>query len=774
IDMRETRLQIRVPGEFKLAGELDALVIATRGHRPIRLRDIASVSDTFKDIETLSRVNGEPSVTLQIKKRSGENSVKIIDRIQAALSATALPPGLRVTATQDQAIFIRQMVSELENNIFSGFLLVVIVIFLVLGGRNSLLVGVAIPLSMLLSFILLTARGLTLNMIVLFSLVMAVGMLVDNAIVIVENIYRNHMDGHSCSEASRIGAGEVAWPVLTSTLTTIAVFVPLLYWPGIMGQFMGFLPRTLILVLIASLFVALTINPALCSLLIRRGKVPSPDRGPSRYDRVLDAYERLLRNALRHRGWILLFGLLFLILSAQIYRLLDRGLEQFPDVEPRSATVSVRFPQGTPLLRTDELLRRIEDRAAELPDVKFMVTTVGVVGGAGMGGGVGSHVGAVTIEFVDAVDRQNNSRDLLERLRTTIGQEPGAEIKVSEAEMGPPTGAPISLELSGDDFETLSDLSSEIQRRMKRVPGVVDVQDDFEDARPEIQFRLDRARAASLGLDTSTVGDWLRSSLFGSEATKFRAGEDQVDITLRLPLEDRADLGMLRNRLLTLPDGRSVPLSSLGRLTYAAGRGEIRRKDQKRMITITADRESARSVDRVIQDIREKLSDLTLPSGYRIDYAGDTKDMKEDAAFLGRAFAVAIGLIAIILVTQFNSLLLPVIILFSVLLSMIGVLWGLILCGMRFSVIMTGVGVISLAGVVVNNSIVLVDCMNRLRAEGLSADEAIIQAGRRRLRPVLLTAITTILGLIPMAIGWSLDIHTWPPTFVAGAESSTW
>lgn len=774
LELPDTRLRVRVPGEFKLASDLTSLIIAHRNGRPIVLRDIAQVTDTFKDLDTISRVNGEPCVTIQIKKRSGENTVRINRRIQEVLDQTPLPPGVRLTVTLNQANMIRMMVAELENNIFSGFLLVVIVIYLALGGRNSLLVGMAIPLAMLLSFILLTIRGISLNMLVLFSLVMAVGMLVDNAIVIVENIYRNHMNGLGRTEAARVGAAEVAWPVATATLTTIAVFVPLMYWPGIMGQFMGFLPRTLILVLISSLFVALIINPAVASLLIRRGPV-QPAGGPlSRYERIVNGYERLLRGALQHRGAVLFLGLLLLILSGQIYHLLDRETELFPDVEPQNATVSVRYPQGTPIEQTDALLHEVEKRVAALPDVKFGVTTVGVIGGAGMGGGSGSHLGAVTIEFLDAADRTQDTRLLIEQLRRDIGQFPGAEIKVAKQEMGPPTGAPISLEISGDDFEVLADLSAEIQRRMRRVPGVVDIQDDFEDARPEMQFVADRARAARLGVDTSTIGQWMRSSLFGMEASKLRAGEDQVDITLRLPVDNRADLDMLRNLRISLPDGRVIPLSSLGELRYAAGRGEIRRKDQKRMITINADRETDRSVDRVIADIRGELSDLALPVGYRIAYRGDTQEMQEASAFLGQAFAIAIGLIAIILVTQFNSLLLPLIILMSVILSMIGVLWGLILCGLRFSVIMTGVGVISLAGVVVNNSIVLVDCMNRVRLEGLSADEAIIEAGKRRLRPVLLTALTTILGLIPMAIGWSLDIHSWPPRFVAGAESSAW
>lgn len=774
LDLPETRLQVRVPGEFNLAHDLESLQVAQVRGRPVFLRDVARITDTFKDLDSVSRFNGEPSVTLQVKKRSGENSVRIIDQIQQVLTATTLPPHIRISATQDQSRFIRSMVTELENNIASGFILVVLVILVVMGLRNSLLVGLAIPMSLFLGFIFLQARGFTLNMLVLFSLVMAIGMLVDNSIVMIENIYRHHMNGETRGDSARAGSSEVAWPVITSTLTTVAAFFPLIYWPGIMGQFMSFLPVTLILVLCASLFIALTMNPALCSLLIRRGHRKEGGRLTRIGNRIVGGYDRTLRWSLAHRAIPMGIGVVLLITSGIVYKVLNRGLVLFPDVPPRDVTVSVRMPQGTPIEKTDALLREVETLMKDLPDVKFIVTTTGVIGGAGMGGGQGHHLGAVFAEFIDMQDRTCDSLELINRLRLQLGERPGVDIKVAGSQMGPPSGAPISLEVSGGDFQVLSDLSLAIQRHMKTVPGVVDIQTDYEGSRPEIQFQVDRARAARLGVDTSTIGDLLRSSLYGSEATKLRAGEDQYDIMLRLPRSDRINISALLQTRIILADGRSVPLSSLGELKFAAGRGEIRRKDQKRMITLSAERETSRSVDQIMKDIRASLADLPLPPGYAIDYAGDTQDMREAAAFLSKALMVGLGLIAIILIMQFNSLLLPLIILTSVVLSMMGVVWGLVFCGMRFSVIMTGLGIISLAGVVVNNSIVLVDLFVRLKSEGLSTQEAVIQAGTLRLRPVLLTAITTILGLIPMAIGWSLDVQSWPPRFVAGAESGAW
>jgi multidrug efflux pump subunit AcrB len=774
LELPDTRLQIRVPGEFDLAREMESLQVAQVRGRPVRLADVATITDTFKDLESISRFNGEPCVTLQIKKRSGENSVRLIRRIESVLADMPLPPHIRISATQDQSRFINSMVAELENNIASGFILVVAVILVVMGLRNSLLVGLAIPMSLFLGFIGIRAWGFTLNMLVLFSLVMAVGMLVDNSIVMVENIYRHHMNGDSRRTAALKGSSEVAWPVITSTLTTLAAFFPLVYWPGIMGQFMSYLPVTLILVLTASLVVAILMNPAICSLLVRRGHRDENGRSIRAGRRILESYERLLRWVLAHRALPLAIGVFLLVASVVVYKAMNRGLVLFPDVAPRDATVSVRLPQGTPIEKTDALLREIEGHARTLPDVKFIVTTTGVIGGAGMGGGQGRHLGAVFIEFTEMEDRTSDTQESIRRLRALIGEKPGADIKVAGSQMGPPSEAPISLEISGTDFDTLSDLSETIQRRIKTVPAVVDILSDFENARPEVQFRVDRLRASRLGVDTSTIGDVLRSSLFGSEATKLRAGEEQYDIMLRLPRSDRESLSALAQSRVTLPDGRSVSLSALGEFAYAAGRGEIRRKDQNRMITITAERETTRSVDAIIKEIRAVLADLPLPPGYAITYGGDTKDMNEAAAFLSKALMIGVGLIAVILIMQFNSLVLPVIILTSVVLSMMGVIWGLILCNMRFSVVMTGLGIISLAGVVVNNSIVLVDLYQRLKAEGVPAGEAVIQAGILRLRPVLLTAVTTILGLIPMAIGWSLDFQQWPPRLVAGAESGAW
>ncbi len=774
IEQRDMTIQIRAPAEFAMPFELEDLVVADRGEAgPVYLTDIAVVSDTFKDASTLSRINGRPCLTLQIKKRSGGNTVHIVDRIMEALDAYDFPPGIGVDVTMDFAHYIRMMLQELENNVVTGFLLVILVLMLFLGLRNATLVALAIPFSLLFAFAVMRLTGTTLNMIVLFSLVIAVGMLVDNAIVIVENVYRRHAEeGLSRAEAARLGAGEVAWPVTTSTLTTLAAFSPLLFWSGMIGQFMGFLPRTLIVVLTCSLFVALVVNPAICSLAIRR---PAARRRPGRhfFDVFADRYERLLRGALRRRGLILALGFSAFVLTFLLFERWGGDQELFPDVEPSNATVSVRFPEGTPLEKTDEALREIEKVVAGFDDIKYALSTAGFIGGRGFdGGGAGSHVGAVQIEFTDIAERSRNSLEIVDEIRERIGAIPGADVKVDRERAGPPTGAAIVIEIAGDDFQTLAGLSAEVMRAIRGTPGLADVADDYEKARPEMRFRIDRQRAALYGLDADTVGNHLRAGLFGMDAGKYRAGEDQFDITVRWPLEQRTGADALDHVFVPAPGGVMVPLSSLGTLGYSEGLGSIRRKDGRRVVSITAEAGQGRTPQAVLEDIRPLIERIPLPEGYSIAYGGDDEEMRESGAFLFQAFLVALGLIAVILVIQFNSVVYPFIIMFSVLMSLMGVLLGLIVARMNFVVIMTGVGVISLAGVVVNNSIVLVDCFLQYRREGLPAEEAIVLAGRQRLRPVLLTAITTILALSPMALGFSFDFHTWPPSIMTKAETT--
>jgi len=612
--------------------------------------------------------------------------------------------------------------------------------------------------------------GITMNMVVLFSLILAVGMLVDNGIVMVENIYRLHCEGLSRLDAARQGAAEVAWPVATSTLTTLAAFSPLLFWPDVIGEFMSYIPQTLIITLTSSLFVALVVNPALCSVLIKRPKSIKNNEKPHPF---LMRYEELLRRALNHRGAILLLGLLLLVFSTQFYGRFGRGVQLFVETEPRAAQIEVRYPEGTTIEKSDQTLRKIEKKLCGIKDIEFVLSNVGQgIGTKFRQGALGTHLASLYIKFVDEKERTAKTSDLVEKFRTRIGKMPGAEIKIEKIQEGPPQKPPVNIEVSGEDFDRLDEIATEIKRKISAVPGLVDLHTDYESALPELQFVVDRNRATLLGLSTADIGFFLRTALNGTPSQrKFRAGEDEYDITIRLPLSSRNQLNVLNEIYIPQAHGNPIPLSSVGHFKYTAGRGTLHRKNQKRVITISGNKQGRES-NELLKEIIPLVKTISLPPGYAISYTGDKEDQQESSTFLFKAFLLALAGILVVLVLQFNSVLFPFIILLSIFLSIIGVMWGLLLTHMRFSIIMTGVGIISLAGIVVNNAIVLVDCINQLRNDGLSTTEAVVKAGRLRLRPVLLTAITTVLGLIPMAIGVSFDIHTFH--FTTGGATSAW
>lgn len=767
------KFHVRVPGEFKTLDEIRGTIISADNGRVVRISDIAEVYDTYKDIDSITRINGKPCVSVSVQKRTGENSIDLIDRARQEIDSYRLPEGVEIIITQDQSRDIRLMLSELENNVAAGMILVVLVLMIFMGGRNSLLVAVAIPLSMLISFMVLMISGLTLNMVVLFSLVVALGMLVDNAIVIVENIYRHHSDGESRVNSAFAGSSEVAWPVITSTLTTLAAFFPLLFWPDVMGEFMKYLPMTLICTLTSSLFVAMVINPAVCSFLIHRQAVQKKRFDPfAEGASLMRRYEKVLRYSLAHRGFTVLICIAGIIFTQGLFHYFSRGTELFPDVDPPQCDILVSYPEGTPITAVDETLRSIESSLGEYEDIRYILTNAGSQGEF-MGSVAGSHVGSINIRFDDFEDRTGSTRAIIAQIRKNMPLFPGAEVRVKEFQEGPPSGAPVSIEVSGDDFDELSRISGEIQRKIKNVPGLVDIQDNIEDAKPELRIKVDRDRAALLGIDTRFVADLLKTSVDGSEASKFRIGEDEYDITLRLPLEQRNSVALFNRIKVRSISGAMVPLSSIGVISYAGGRGAITRKDQRRTITIDGYNQG-RGTDKILKDVRQIVDGMKLPAGYYVSYGGDNEEMERSGRFLKNAFGTAIAMIAVVLVLQFNSPVLPMVIMLSVILSLIGVMWGLLICRMKFGVIMTGVGVISLAGIVVNNAIVLIDCIIQHQRNGISAVEAVIIAGKLRMRPVLLTATTTILGLLPMAIGYGIDVHTFPPEIIAGSETSAW
>ena len=773
IDIGEGKYLLRIPGEFTDPNQIDNLVMVTRDGRPIYYKDVATVHFTFEDRTSYARLEGVESITLAVKKRTGENIIAVADQVFALLEVARgmVPDGIDLSVTLNQSKDIRRMVTELENNILTGLILVVAVLFLFLGLRNSLFVALAIPFSMLLSFIVIQALGMTLNMVVLFSLILALGMLVDNAIVIVENIYRHMQEGKGRVASSREAASEVGWPVISSTLTTLCAFFPMTFWPGIMGEFMKFLPITLIITLTSSLFVALVINPVICASFMRlRPAELNPDEDRTL---VLRLYRRLLEKALDYRWTVLAFSFGLLVSITACYSLLGHGVELFPDSDPNRAYVEIKAPEGTSLDSSDQLAKKVEAIAGLEPDLRFVIGEVGVApsGEAGAESGSQSHMSKVSLEFVDRAERHESSNHVLERIRVALADYVGAEIKVEKEKHGPPTGAPVSIEVSGENVETLDVLVAHARELIKDVPGLVDLKDDFSRAKPEIRVLVDREKSSLLGLSTSDVSNMVKAAISGSKLGTYRYGQDEYDIVVRLPEARRKTLADIENLLIPTPAGDPVPLSTVASIVMSTGFGSIRHLDQKRVVTLSANT-LGRNSNEVLREVESRLAGLDLPAGYKVAFAGEQEEQQQASDFLGKAFISAIFLIALVLITQFNSVMQTLIVMTSVILSLTGVFLGLMVTATPFGIIMTGIGVISLAGVVVNNAIVLIDYINQLLARGQNLREALVRAGIVRFRPVMLTAMTTILGLLPMAIGVSFDFKTF--TWEIGGESAQW
>jgi len=772
LETEGTKFNVRIPAEFVTPGDVDLLLLTVRDGKPIYLSDIAKVDYMFKDRSSYSRLDGIENITLSITKRVGANAVEVSDYIKAVIDkAQEQAQGmLQFDITFDMSKMVRNMVADLENNIFSALVLVTAVLLLFLGWRPSSIVAMIIPLSMLITFFLVQMLDYTLNMIVLFSLVLVLGMLVDNAIVIVENIFRHLQLGHNRVEAAILGARQVAWPVTTSTFTTVCAFLPMMFWPGIMGDFMKYLPITLTLGLLASLFVGLVFNPTICS--VWAGRSPTPRQTDHWFMR---GYSRLLHAGLNNPGLTLFLAFCLLIALGTLYAKIGKGVEFFPEGDPERAMINIRAPQGTNIHETDRMARLIEDRIQPYkPWLKNIITNVGS-GGSGsmnlMASTGGPHLANITLVFYDFAERERPSVEVIAEVRKAIADIAGAEIRVEKEEEGPPTGAAVTIRVIGEDFKTLERVSEQAKRLISDVPNIVNLRSDLEATRPELAFIVDRRIAMLLGVNTATVGNFLKMAIFGTKVGTYRQYNDEYDITVRLPLAERINIDDMYRLQIPNAAGEAILLSSLGKFEYQGGFGTINRVDQKRVVTLTADAEGRLSSE-VLADVQKRLETLELPTSYEIRYAGEKEEQDKAQAFLSKAFGIALLLVTMVLVIQFNSLMIPLIIMTTVVLSLIGALMGLLICDLPFGIIMTGIGVISLAGVVVNNAIVLLAYTRQLQAQGMGLLEAAAEAGVTRLRPVMLTAITTITGLIPMAVGISFDIHTL--TWATRSESTQW
>ncbi len=933
VDVDKTNYLVRVNGEIQQPEEILDLVIDAPGGQPVYVRDVADVIFGFKDRSTYARLeifqeedregnvtplSDEELATLQVvslnvKKRSGANILDTVDLIDEQLDAFVFPSGTEYVITGDISQYVEAMVKDLENNIISGLIFVIAVLLFFLGVRNAVLVGIAIPLSMFISFILLQTLGYTLNFIILFSLIIALGMLVDNAVVIVENIYRYREMGHSRFESARLGTAEVGGAVVASTATTVAAFIPMLFWPGMIGEFMSYLPLTLIITLTCSLFVAIIINPVITGIFVKvegeKGKKPTRTArvvstiailvfglilGLSNLNalivlalavpvfyvlnrfffkpvgdnfvqqglpRLIERYRRFLRSMLSRdytlkwaylrntfslgaftlglilaalggalssavgqtAGLVLLvpggllaglgllgiavhtfeslyaviyramagpdakpfvfiltdnrarllnstFGALFLILW--LFTAFPTGVEFFPTTDPNQIAVTFDSPIGTNIEASNRVAAEAQERIDELlhqnpgarSNVKNVLANVGVGGDMMFGGGAsGPETSRITLNLIDYEDRTTPSPVTMNALRDQLKGIPGTEVNFTQDQSGPPTADPVNIEVSGEDFTEIVRITREIKNRLTRasetgeIPGLVDVQDNLNTGRPEMNIKIDRVRAAQFGLSTSQIASTVRSAINGTEAGTFRDGEDEYDITVRLSEADRANLESVRN--LTVPyEGEQIPLVAVAETEISGGFGSVTRLDLSRVATVTGKAGAGYNGNEILAQVQETLAPFeeSLPAGYQLTYTGESEEQQESFGFLTYVLLIGVSLIFMIMVAQFNSISSPFIIMVAVGLSLIGVLLGLLITRTPFG-LMTFIGIISLAGIVVNNNIVLIDYIMQLRNRGLDKQEAIVEGGATRLRPVLLTALTTILGLIPLTFGINID-----------------
>lgn len=838
------RRNVRVLGEFTDPDQLAEIVISNEEGNIVYLKDVATIEFDYKDKQNYARLDLNPVVKVDVMKRSGQNLLTVTDKIMALLGESQtngqLPASMTVTITNDQSKDTREQVSSLGNNIIFGVILVVTVLLFFLGTRNSLFVGMAIPLSMFMALMILGMLGITINTMTLFALIMALGMLVDNGIVVVENVYRLMEQGLSPMAATRRGVGEVAFPIISSTATTLAAFLPLAFWPGIMGEFMLYLPVTLIITLGSSLFVALVINPvfiatfmrvdgqrainhkkvlirsliaivlgagiafgaqivALGNLLMLIGVItllniyilgPSSRRFQATFLPWLEGiYEGILKSAVRRPGTFVLGAFGLLIVSLAIFAAKQPEVLFFPENEPKYVNVFVEFPVGTDIETTNDFSKKIEAQVIEIVEPYTSIVesvTTNVSQGAAdpndpsaVGQSEEPHKARITVNFLENKLRgEFKTSDIMEVIREKVILEPGLTLTVDKDANGPPAGKPVNLEIAGDDLIVLQRVTEEIQQKIavSGIQGIEKLKSTLELGKPELIVDIDREKARRFGLSTNSIANEIRTALFGKEVSKYKEGEDDYEINVRLNQDYRYNVDALLNKQITFRDNNSgklvqVPISSVADVRYSSTYGSIKRKDLERVVVLSSNVLAGYNPTQINDQLKLLMADFDLPAGYSYAFTGEQEEMAENMAFLSKALAIAVFLIFLIIVSQFNKITAPFIIMISVLLSTIGVFLGLVIFNMEFIVIMTMIGIIALAGIVVNNAIVLIDFIEltrkrRRRELGLEEDarlpmdevlNSIIVAGKTRLRPVLLTAITTILGLVPLAVGLNID-----------------
>ena len=826
---------LSITGEYADATSMGNTVIGSTTGGKIYLKDIAEVIDSNKEQESFARLGNKNVVTLNIVKRNGENLINAADGIRAIIAdyeANVLPKGLKVTVTADQSENTRVTLHDLINTIIIGFILVTIILMFFMGVTNAVFVGLSVPISSFIAFLVFPGIGFTLNMMTLFSFLLALGIVVDDAIVVIENTHRVFDNGKvPIRKAAKIAAGEVFLPVLSGTLVVLAPFIPLAFWPGIVGKFMMYLPITLIVALLASLLVAYIINPVFAADFTKphdhdHGNKPKFSKGfkvttvvfagiaivsylinlglgnfvvlmyllyalhhfflknvisvfqTSTWPKVQSGYTKLITWCLTgYRPIGVIIGVIFLFIFSIVFTgIMKPPVVFFPNGDPNFAFAYVRMPIGTDQKVTDSITSVVEERVVKAlgkdnPMVESIISNVAI--GASEDqfeqGQAQPHLGKVQVSFVKFSQREGRStKAYLDSMRSAVKGIKGAEISINQEASGPPTGKAINIEIAADNFDLLAKTSDDVKRYLDamQIPGVEELKSDFHSNKPEILISIDREKANREGISTSQIGDIINTAVYGREVSKFRDDDDDYPIQLRIAKDQRNDINALMNLPITYRDMasggmvRHVPLSAVAKIEYSNSYAGIRRKDQKRVVTISSNVLGAYNANEVVAAIQSKLNDYEAPDGVTIKMTGEQEDQAETMAFLSVAFGLAFALIFMILVTQFNSISKPVIILSEILFSIIGVLIGFSLFRMEISIIMTGVGIMALAGLVVRNGILMVEFMELLRSQKVPLYEAIIEAAKTRMTPVLLTTIAATIGLIPLAVGLNIDFVT--------------
>jgi multidrug efflux pump len=845
---------ISVNGEYTSAEQIGNTVIGSIRGGKLYLKDIAEIVDSFKEQESYARLDKKNVITLNVVKRGGENLINASDQINeivADFKENILPPGVKITITADQSDQTRLTLHDLINTIIIGFILVTMILMFFMGATNAIFVGLSVPISSFIAFLVFPSLGFTFNLMTLFSFLLALGIVVDDAIVVIENTHRVFDNGKvPIRKAAKIAAGEVFMPVLSGTLVVLAPFVPLAFWPGTVGEFMFFLPITLIVALLASLFVAYIMNPVFAADFM---KAHDHDHSKTKFTkgykitavifggiaivwyivgffglgnftvflfgvyslhrfvmeevisnfqtvfwpRVQNIYMTMVAWCLKSwRPFGVVAGVIALFFFAIVFTAIRKPpVGFFPKGDPNFIYAYIRLPIGTDQRVTDSITQIVEDKVIAVLGndntiVESVISNVAVGAAEDQFSGTNAqpHLGKVSVAFVSFSERDGQSTvEYMDKIREAVKDVKGAEISVDQEANGPPTGKPINIEIGADDFDVLITTADRTKRYLDslQIPGVEELKSDFESSKPEIVINIDREKANREGISTAQIGGILRTAIYGSEISKFRDANDDYPIQLRILESQRNDINMLMNLPITFRDMtmggvvRQVPLSSFAKIEYANSYAGIRRIDQKRVVTLSSNVLSGFNENSVVADIKDALKNLSVSDEVEIKLTGAQEQQKETSDFLGKAGLVAIGLIFMILVIQFNSVSKPLIILSEIVLSIIGVLIGFSLFKMEISIVMTGVGLMALAGIVVRNGILLVEFTDLLISQGVELKPAIIEAAKTRMTPVLLTAMAATLGLVPLAVGFNIDFVTLftefdPHIFFGGDNVAFW